>query len=518
MSKAKKTALISVSDKTGLAEFAKGLESHGFEIISTGGTAKAIEKAGVKVVPIKKATGFAEMLDGRVKTLHPKIHAGILADRSKKEHMAAIKKHGINAIDLVVVNLYPFRETILKKNVSLEDAIENIDIGGPTLIRAAAKNNEAVAVVTSPSQYGKVLAELKENGKISPETRKKLAAKAFELTAAYDTTISNFLHNKFLSEEKFPQSLSISFEKVQPLRYGENWHQEACFYKDVVSTACGIGNAEQLHGKEISFNNINDANAAIELVKEFDEPAVVIIKHTNPCGTAVNAKLSVAFKNAFACDSTSAFGSVIALNRECDVATAKQITAFFNEIVIAPSFEKKALEVLKKKKNLRIMLLSCLGKKKTKPGLEVKAVEGGLLVQTKDFLLLNNGELNVVSKRKPSKKEMKDLLFGWKITKHTKSNAIVLVKDLASVGVGAGQMSRIDATEIAVKKSNGRHKGAVLASDAFFPFRDNVDLAAKSGITAIIQPGGSIKDEEVIKAADQHGIAMVFTCVRHFKH
>ena len=418
----KKIALISVSDKSGLGEFVKGLEGLGFEIISTGGTAKAIEKAGVKVVPIEKVTGFAEMLDGRVKTLHPKIHAGILADRSKKGHMATIKKHGINAIDLVVVNLYPFRETISKKNVSLEDAIENIDIGGPTLIRAAAKNNEAVAVVTSPSQYGEVLAELKEKGKISPETRKKLAAKAFELTAAYDTTISNFLHDKFLSEEKFPQSLSISFEKVQSLRYGENWHQEACFYKDVVSTACGIGNAEQLHGKEISFNNINDADAAIELVKEFEEPVVVIIKHTNPCGTAVNAKLSVAFKNA------------------------------------------------------------------------------------------------LPVKRKPSKEEMKDLLFGWKIAKHTKSNAIVLVKDLASVGVGAGQMSRIDATEIAVKKSNGRHKGAVLASDAFFPFRDNVDLAVKSGITAIIQPGGSIKDEEVIKAADQHGIAMVFTGVRHFKH
>ena len=430
----------------------------------------------------------------------------------------SIKKQGISAIDLVVVNLYPFRETISKKNVSLEDAIENIDIGGPTIIRAAAKNNKAVAVVTSPSQYEQVLSELKEKGAISAETRKKLAAKAFELTAAYDTTISGLLHNKFLSEEKFPQSLSLSFEKAQVLRYGENWHQEACFYKDVISTSCGIGDAEQLHGKEISFNNINDANAAIELVKEFEETAVVIIKHANPCGTAVNANLSVAFKNALACDSTSAFGSVIALNRECDVATAEQIAAFFNEIVIAPSFEKKALDVLKKKKNLRIMLLPCLGKKKTEPGLEVKAVEGGVLVQTKDLLLLNDGELKVVSKRKPSEKELKDLLFGWKIAKHTKSNAIVLVKDLASVGVGAGQMSRIDATEIAVKKSNGRHKGSVLASDAFFPFRDNVDLAAKSGITAIIQPGGSIKDEEVIKAADEHNIVLVFTGVRHFRH
>ncbi len=514
----KKIALISVSDKFGLGEFAKGLEAIGFEIVSTGGTAKAIEKEGIKVTQVEDLTGFPEMLDGRVKTLHPKIHAGILADRSKKKHMSTIKKHGIREIELVVVNFYPFRETISKKNVSLEDAIENIDIGGPTLIRAAAKNNDTVAVVTSSDQYGDVLAELNEKGVISPETRKRLAAKAFELTAAYDATISNFLHDRFLSGEKFPQSLSLSFEKSQSLRYGENWHQEACFYKDAVSTSCGIGAAEQLHGKEISFNNINDANAAIELVKEFEEPAVVIIKHANPCGTAVNAVLSVAFKNALACDSTSAFGSVIALNQECDVATAEQITSFFNEIVIAPSFEKKALAVLKKKKNLRILLLPCLGKKKTEPGLEVKAVEGGILVQTKDSLLLNDGELKVVSKRKPSEKEMNDLLFGWKIAKHTKSNAIVLVKDLASVGVGAGQMSRIDATEIAVKKSNGKHKGAVLASDAFFPFRDNVDLAAKSGITAIIAPGGSVKDEEVIKAADEHGIAMVFTEIRHFKH
>ncbi len=511
-----KRALISVTDKTGLENFAKGLHMLGIELVASDGTFKKIKAAGVPVKSVEEITGFPEMLDGRVKTLHPAIHAGILADRSKKGHMAKLEEHNIKPIDLVVVNLYAFKETIAK-NCSIEDAIENIDIGGPTIIRAAAKNHLGVAVVTSPEQYEALLAELKEKGGISLETRKKLAAKAFETTAAYDVTISNFLHNKFLPEEKFPQKLNLSFEKVQALRYGENWHQEACFYKGS-SNACGIGNAEQLHGKEISFNNINDANAAIELVKEFEEPAVVIIKHANPCGTAVDPKLSVAFKKALECDSTSAFGSVIALNRECDAATAEQITAFFNEIVIAPSFEEKTLGILKKKKNLRIMLLPCLGKKKTESGLEIKDVEGGLLVQTKDSLLLNDKGPKVVSKRKPSGKEMKDLLFGWKIAKHTKSNAIVLCKGLASVGVGAGQMSRIDATEIAVKKSNGRHKGAVLASDAFFPFRDNVDLAAKSGITAIIQPGGSVKDEEVIKAADEHGIAMVFTGVRHFRH
>jgi len=514
----KKIALISVSDKSGLDAFAKGLDGLGFEIVSTGGTAKAIEKAGVKVTPVEKLTGFSEMLDGRVKTLHPKIHAGILADRSKKDHMSTIKEQGIRPIDLVVVNLYPFRETIAKKDVSLEDAIENIDIGGSTLVRAAAKNHKAVAVVTSSSQYEQVLAELKEKNEISLETRKKLAAKAFESTAAYDTTISGFLHNKFLPEEQFPSSLSLSFEKVQDLRYGENWHQKAAFYRHPLSGEEGIVDAEQVHGKEMSFNNVNDANAAVELVKEFDEPTVVIIKHANPCGVASDEKLAIAFKKALECDSTSAFGSVISLNRECDKETAEQIVSFFNEIIIAPSFSKEALKVLETKKNLRILLLPKLVEKRVNTRLEVRSVGSGLLVQDYDSKLLDDSLLKVVSKRKPSEKEMQGLLFGWKAAKHAKSNAIVLAKGLATVGVGAGQMSRIDSTQIAVNKSNGKHKDAILASDAFFPFRDNVDAAAKAGITAIIQPGGSLRDKEVIKAADEHNIAMVFTGVRHFKH
>jgi phosphoribosylaminoimidazolecarboxamide formyltransferase/IMP cyclohydrolase len=514
-----KTALLSVTDKSGLQPFAKELHRMGIELIATGGSFKKIKEAGIPVKKIESITKFPEMLDGRVKTLHPKIHAGILADRGKKAHLAALKKQGIKPIDLVIVNLYQFKETIAKKNVSLQEAIENIDIGGPTLIRAAAKNYESVAVVTSPDQYLAILAELKKNnGCISLEKRKELAGKAFELTAAYDATVARFIHNKFLSKEKFPERLSLSFEKIQDLRYGENWHQEAAFYKDSGTSTVGIGDAEQLHGKDLSFNNINDANAAIELAREFDQPTAVIIKHANPCGVCCHRELSTAFKKALECDRTSAFGSIIALNRECDSVTAMQIASFFNEVVIAPSFEKTALEVLRKKKNLRVLRLASLGSKSDSEGFDFKFVAGGLLAQTLDSILLKEPELKIVSKRKPGKGEMQDLIFALTVAKHAKSNAVVLAKDNATVGVGAGQMSRIDSTEIAIKKSGGRHKGSVLASEAFFPFRDNVDLAAKAGITAIIQPGGSLRDEEVIEAADQHGLAMVFTAVRHFKH
>lgn len=513
-----KTALLSVTDKAGLEPFAKELHRMGIELIASGGTWKAIQEAGIPVKKIEDLTKFPEMLDGRLKTLHPKIHGGILADRSKKTHLAALKKQGIKAIDLIVVNLYPFRETIAKKNVSLQEAIENIDIGGPTLIRAAAKNYGSVAVVTNPDQYLAVLAELKKNNGISLEKRKQLAAKAFELTASYDAAVAGFIHNKFLPGEKFPERLSLSFEKLEDLRYGENWHQEAAFYKDSGTSTVGIGNAEKLHGKELSFNNINDANAAIELVREFDQPTAVIIKHANPCGVSCHRDLSTAFKKALECDRTSAFGSVIALNRECDSVTAMQIASFFNEVVIAPSFEKTALEVLLKKKNLRVLKLSSLSKPASSNDFDFKFVAGGLLVQTPDSILLKAPELKVVSKKKPSKGEMQDLLFALTVAKHAKSNSIILAKDNTTVGVGAGQMSRIDSTEIAIKKSGSRHKGSVLASEAFFPFRDNVDLAAKAGIAAIIQPGGSVRDEEVIEAADQHGIAMVFTGVRHFKH
>jgi len=512
-------ALLSVTDKEGLAPFAKELYRLGVELIATGGTFKAIAAAKVPVKKIEDVTGFPEMLDGRVKTLHPRIHAGILADRSKKGHLDTLEKHGIQPIDLVVVNLYQFKETITKKGVSLKEAIENIDIGGPTMVRAAAKNFEGVAIVTSPGQYNKVVDELRKNScSLSQRTREKLAAKAFEETAAYDTTVSHFVQNKFLGRQVFPEKLSLTFEKVQDLRYGENWHQKAAFYREPLARKASVASARQLQGKGLSFNNINDSNAAIELVKEFHDPSAVLIKHANPCGVASDKSLATAFERALACDKTSAFGSIIALNRKCDLATAKQITSFFNEVVIAPSFDKKALETLQKKKNLRVLLLPGLEKPHAMRGIDFKAVEGGALVQSLDSHRLKKADCKIVTKKQPSEQEMSDLLFAWSVAKFAKSNAIVLAKGNATVGVGAGQMSRIDSTEIAIKKSKGRHKGSVLASDAFFPFRDNVDVAAKAGITAIIQPGGSVKDAEVIKAADEHGIAMVFTGVRHFRH
>jgi phosphoribosylaminoimidazolecarboxamide formyltransferase/IMP cyclohydrolase len=514
-----KRALISVTDKTGIQAFAKNLHGLGVEIISTGGTFKKIREAKVPAKRVEEITGFPEMLDGRVKTLHPIIHAGILADRFKKEHMATLKEHKIQPIDLVAVNLYQFRETVANENASLDEAIENIDIGGPTMVRAAAKNFSGVGIVTSPSQYESILDELRKNKcRLSLETRKKLAAKAFEETASYDSMISHFLHNKFLEKEHFPEKLSLVFEKAQDLRYGENWHQKAAFYKEPLAVKESIALAKQLHGKDLSFNNINDANAAIELVKEFREPTAVLIKHANPCGVASDPSLASAFRKAFDCDQKSAFGSIIALNRPCDSDTAKQVASFFNEIVIAPSFEKEALALLKKKKSLRIMLLPGLEKPHLHRGMEFRSVAGGALAQTLDDHRLSEKDCKVVSKRKPSKQEMQDLFFAWSVAKYAKSNAIVFAKGLATVGVGAGQMSRIDATDIAVKKSGGKCKGAVLASDAFFPFRDNVDLAAKAGITAIIQPGGSVRDSEVIKAADEKGLALVFTGVRQFRH
>ena len=514
-----KTALLSVTDKSGLEEFAKQLHLLGIQLIASGGTFKKISEAKIPVRRIEDITGFPEMLGGRVKTLHPKIHAGILADRSKKGHLQAIEKQGIMQIDLVVVNLYQFRETISKKGVSLEEAIENIDIGGPALIRAAAKNYTGVAVATSPSQYGAIAEELrKSNCCLSPKTREQLAAKAFEETAAYDATVSYFIHNRFVGEQNFPEKLSLTFEKLQDLRYGENWHQKAAFYKEPFFIEASIAAAKQLQGKELSFNNINDANAAIGLVKEFKEPAAVIIKHANPCGAATAQEIPIAFAKALECDKTSAFGGIIALNRKCNAETAKQVASFFNEVLVAPEFEKEALEILGKKENLRLLLLPGLQKPHAASGIGFRAVEGGALVQTLDSHSLKESDCKAVTKRKPSAEEMPDLLFAWSVAKHAKSNAIVLAKNKATVGVGAGQMSRIDSTEIAVKKSNGRCNGAVLASDAFFPFRDNIDLAAKAGITAIIQPGGSVKDNEVIAAADEHKIAMVFTGVRHFRH
>jgi len=514
-----KLALLSVTDKSGLGQFAKSLSGLGVELVSTGGTYKKIREAKVPARKVEELTGFPEMLGGRVKTLHPKIHAAILADRSKKQHMAGLKEQGIEPIDLVVVNLYRFKETVAGKRVSLEEAVENIDIGGPAMVRAAAKNYASVAIVTSPSQYDAIIDELRKNNcSLSLRTRERLAAKAFEETAYYDSIISHFLHNRFLGKGHFPEKLSLAFEKAQNLRYGENWHQKAAFYREPLAAKASIALAQQLHGKELSFNNINDANAAIELAKEFSEPVAVLIKHANPCGVASGPELSEAFRKALECDPKSAFGGIIALNRECDAPTAEQIASFFNEIVIAPGFDRKALEALKCKKDLRVLQLPGIEKPHVMRGIDFRAVEGGALVQTLDSHRLKESDCKIVTKRKPAPEEMQDLFFAWSVAKYAKSNAIVLAKGKATVGVGAGQMSRIDATDIAVKKSAGKCKGSVLASDAFFPFRDNVDLAAKAGITAIIQPGGSVRDNEVIKAADEQGIAMVFTGVRHFRH
>ncbi len=514
----KKRALISVSDKNGLEEFAKALLKHDYEIISTGGTARFLKEKNMPVTLVEEVTEFQEMLDGRVKTLHPKVHAGILALRDSKDHMKQLEGADIFLIDLVVVNLYPFRETVDKNSENLDEIIENIDIGGPTLIRSAAKNYRDVAVVVSPKQYPKMAEELDGNKGVIPLTqRRKLAATAFRHTAGYDVAIEIFLNRKFNQKQKFPKKLNLSFDLNQKLRYGENWHQEAAFYSDLFPHEPCIATAEQIQGKEMSYNNINDTDSAIELSKDFEEPCAVIVKHANPCGTAVAKDLHTAFEKALASDPVSAFGGIISLNGECDAKTAERITSFFNEIVAAPSYSKEALEIFSKKKNLRVLLLKSV-KNSERGKMDFKKVTGGLLLQDRDMHELSKKDLKFVTKEKPSAKQLEDMLFGWKIIKHVKSNAILLVKDKATIGVGAGQMSRIDSTEIAVKKAGERAKESVLISDAFFPFRDNVDLAAKSGITAIIQPGGSVNDGEVIRAADEHGITMVFTGVRHFKH
>jgi phosphoribosylaminoimidazolecarboxamide formyltransferase/IMP cyclohydrolase len=512
-----RTALISVSDKSGVEEFAKGLAEAGVKVISTGGTARKISGAGVKVTEIEELTGFPECLDGRVKTLHPKVHAGILAERGKKSHMEKLKELGIEPVDLVVVNLYPFKETISKEGVKIEDAVENIDIGGPTMVRAAAKNYKDVAVVVNPARYGSVISEIKESGGLGEETRKVLCKEAFEHTAAYDSLVSSYLRERF-SDESFPDELSLGYEKMYGTRYGENPHQKGAFYKEPLAGDNSIVNAEQLNGKEMSFNNIYDANAALATVQEFEEPCVAIVKHSNPCGVAADSKISEAFRKALDCDPVSAFGGVIALNRECDSGTAKQITAFFNEIVVAPSFSEEALAELKKKNNLRVLRLNGLRTKNKGREFDIKKINGGIIMQEKDTLVLEEKDVKVMGSKKPDKREMKDLLFAWKVVKHVRSNAIVLAKDGATTGIGAGQMSRVSSAEIAVRQAGEKAKGGVMASDAFFPFRDSVDMAAKAGISAVIETGGSLRDEEVIKAADEKGITLIFSGVRHFKH
>ncbi len=507
-------ALISVSNKTGVVELARGLQELGIEIISTGGTAKVLKENGVKVKDISEITGFPEMMDGRVKTLHPKVHGGILALRDKVEHIQELRKHGITPIDLVVVNLYPFEETI-RKSDSIEDAIENIDIGGAAMLRSAAKNYRYVAVVANPKEYGNVLEELRENDcTLSDETRERLAVDAFAHTARYDTIISNFLRTKF-GIEGFPELLTISYKKIQDLRYGENPHQKAAFYRDDIKEP-SVVNARKLWGKELSYNNILDLEAALETVGEFENPACVIIKHNNPVGVATTNNVLEAYKLAHQTDPTSAFGGIVAFNREVDRKTGQEMSNIFLEAIIAPKFSREALDILMKKKNIRLLEVEV--RPEQRGGEEIKSVGGGLLVQERDIKELEACNLKIVTKRAPTDEEMKSLLFAFKIVKHCKSNALVFAKDKRTVSLGFGQPSRVDATRIGVQKGGENVKGSVVASDGFLPFRDVVDVVAEAGVTAIIQPGGSVRDAEVIDAANQHGITMVFTGVRHFKH
>lgn len=517
-----KRALISVSDKTGIVEFAQKLNDLGVSIISTGGTFKVLKEAGIPVINISDVTGFPECLDGRVKTLHPNIHAGLLAMRSNPEHMKQVEELNVELIDMVVVNLYPFKQTIMKPDVTLADAIENIDIGGPTMLRAAAKNYQDVSVVIDPTDYEQVLSEIKETGAVSVKTNFYLAAKVFNHTAYYDTMIANYLRDK-AGLPKYPDTISMTFEKVQDMRYGENPHQSAAFYKEVGNSDGMLSGIEQLHGKELSFNNINDLHGALELLKEFDEePTVVACKHSNPCGVASGKDIHEAYVRAYNTDPVSIFGGILCANRKIDKATAEEISKIFLEIVLAPDFDDDALEVLEQKKNIRLLKLKNVMKKQPETAYDVKKVSGGILIQNIDSKLLGD-ELKVVTDRKPTEKEMEDLLFTWKVVKFTKSNGIAIGKDKQSVGIGPGQVNRIWATEQAIDhgtKQLGADvvKGAVLASDAFFPFDDCVEAAHKAGITAIIQPGGSKRDQDSIDACNKYGIAMVFTGMRHFRH
>ncbi|NLW44721.1 MAG: bifunctional phosphoribosylaminoimidazolecarboxamide formyltransferase/IMP cyclohydrolase [Syntrophomonadaceae bacterium] len=505
-----KRALISVSNKDGVVEFAQGLEALGWEMISTGGTYDTLKQSGVKVTKVSDVTGFPEILDGRVKTLHPGIHGGILARRIP-EHLQQLEEHGIKPIDMVVVNLYPFRETIQKPGVSLDEAIENIDIGGPTMIRSAAKNYQDVIVVVDPREYPAILDELKARGDVSAETRLRLAKQAFAHTGFYDAMIAQYLGG--LMGEKFPEVLLWGGEKIQEMRYGENPHQSAAFYRHALAVG-GLPLARQLNGKELSYNNVMDAEAAYALAMEFESPACVIIKHTNPCGVAVAKELSEAYRRAFNADPVSAFGGIIAFNRTVDVETAKLAAEPFMEVIIAPGYEAAALSILCAKKNLRLLELPM-----DRPGgMQMKSVVGGMLVQELDTIPFDTKELKVVTERKPSPAELAELAFAWKVVKHVKSNAIVVTKDNTTLGIGAGQMNRVGAARIALEQAGERSKGAVLASDAFFPFKDTVELAAEYGITAIIQPGGSVRDQESIDECNRRGIAMVFTGVRHFRH
>lgn len=515
-------ALISVSDKNGIVEFAKALQELKIEIISTGGTAKAISEAGIPVIGISEVTGFPECLDGRVKTLHPNIHAGLLAIRSNQAHQEQLEKLSITPIDIVVVNLYPFKQTVCKEGVSRAECIENIDIGGPTMLRSAAKNYQDVTVIVDPADYEKVLKELKENGEVCQRTKFYLSAKVFQHTAHYDALIASYMA-KEAELPRFGDTLTLTFEKAQDMRYGENPHQMAAFYKEIGNTKGLLTNAIQLHGKELSFNNINDTHGALELLKEFEEPTVVGCKHANPCGVGSGITIYEAYKKAYEADPVSIFGGIVVANGEIDEKTAEEINKIFVEILLAPSYTKEALEILKQKKNIRIMQLEDISVKQPEDAIDIKKVSGGILVQETDNCLYDESALEVVTVRRPTEKEMEDLKFAWKLVKYTKSNGIAIGKNKQSVGIGPGQVNRIWACEQAIAHGIAHLgeetvKGASLASDAFFPFPDCVEACAKAGITAIIQPGGSVRDKESIDACNRYGITMVFTGMRHFRH
>jgi len=550
-------ALISVSDKTGINELARDLEKMGIEIISTGGTYRSIERAGIKVRKVEEITGFPEMMDGRVKTLHPGIHGGILADRNKDSHLKAMASAGILPIDMVVVNLYPFKETISESDVKLENAVENIDIGGPTMIRSAAKNHDSVAIIVDPSDYSEISKEMKENkGSLSKGTLYGLAVKAFQHTCEYDSVIFEYLYgrtdkykdaginihsglsigigsadgNTDIYRDKrgeFKEDLSLDLKKIQDLRYGENPHQKASYYRSSSAEDGSLVNARQLQGKELSYNNILDVNAAFQIVKEFNEPCVAVIKHNNPCGAAIGDTIARAYQRALDCDPVSAFGSVVASNMRWTVKAAEALSDEYVEVLIAPEFDQRALEIMLKKKSMRILQtnfdlranIDRLQKNSFSTGnVDLKSVDGGILVQDLDEGIDDSKKFRVVTRIQPTDMQWKDLLFGWQIAKNVKSNAIVLAIDGATVGVGAGQMSRVDAAKIAIDKSSGRCKGAIMASDAFLPFKDVAELAGSRGILAMIQPGGSVRDNEVIEVCDKYRIPMVFTGNRHFKH
>lgn len=508
-------ALISVSDKTGIVDFAKGLIANNIEIISTGGTKKALDQAGVKTISIDEVTGFPEMMDGRVKTLHPKIHGGLLGRRDVVEHMEDMARGEILPIDFVCVNLYPFKETILKPEVTEQEAIENIDIGGPSMLRSGAKNHEFVTVIVDPADYSLVLQELKAHGETQLATRKRLAAKVFRHTAAYDALIAQYLTE--MVDEKEPEKLTLTYERKQDLRYGENSHQEAAFYQSALPEEYSIAAAKQVHGKELSFNNIRDADAALRIAREYDEPTVVALKHMNPCGIGTAPTIFEAWNYAFEADPVSIFGGIIVLNREVDVATAEKMHELFLEIIIAPGFTDAALEVLKKKKNLRILTIS-FEQRTASIVDETVSVLGGLLVQNQDLAMEHEEDWTVVTEKKPTVEQMEALAFAWKAVKHVKSNAIVVANEHQTVGIGAGQMNRVGSVKIAIEQAGEKLEGAVLASDAFFPMDDSVEYAATHGIKAIIQPGGSIKDQASIDMANHYDIAMVCTNVRHFRH